>query len=60
MKIENRISAFEKLGDFLNGFTSSNNDNTHILEKPYNRLFIKMDGLHQKILEILYLPFRII
>ena len=41
MKIENRISAFEKLGDFLNGFTSSNNDNTHILEKAIQQIVYK-------------------
>ncbi len=41
MKIENRISAFEKLGDFLNGFTSSNKDNTHILEKAIQQIVYK-------------------
>jgi len=41
MTIENRISAFEKLGDFLNGFTSSNTDNTHALEKAIQQIVYK-------------------
>ncbi|MBL6873064.1 MAG: acyl-CoA reductase [Flavobacteriales bacterium] len=41
MTIENRISAFEKLGDFLNGFVSSNNDNSHELEKAIQQIVYK-------------------
>ena len=41
MTIENRISAFEKLGDFLNGFTISNTDNTHALEKAIQQIVYK-------------------
>ena len=41
MTIENRISAFEKLGYFLNGFVSSNNDNSHELEKAIQQTVYK-------------------
>ena len=41
MTIENRISAFEKLGDFLSAFVSSNTDNKHELEKAIQQQVYK-------------------
>lgn len=41
MTIENRISAFEKLGDFLTGFVNHRVDNNHELEKVIQQYVYK-------------------